>query len=174
MPFILALLAAAGAAYFWYIRAQRAADIATELMDVATDVRNAARRFGFRRRANQHPVESIDDPKIAIGAMGIAFLEMDDLPTADARAATDIALRKHLNISAEEAEEVAILGHWLVEECNGAVQAFPRLAKKLRRMEHPPALETLMNVVQDITAATGGEPSRRQAEALQDLNHIFR
>ena len=174
MHIILALAGIAVTAYVWMNRAKRSADVSGELMDVAMDVRNAARRFGFRRRANQHPVDGIDDPKLAIGGLATAFLEMDDLPTAEARSKTDHALRKHLDLDGETAQEIAVLGHWFVEECQGAVQAFPRLAKKLKALDGSSSFRPLMAVLGDITQATGGTPSARQSDALAQLARIFR
>ncbi len=174
MPILLALIGVAVTAYIWMNRAKRGADIAGELIDAAADVKNAARRFGFRRRANQHPVDGIDDPKLAIGGLAVAFLEMDDLPTADARAQMDLSLRKHLAIDGETAQEITVLGRWFVEECNGPVQAFPRLAKKLNRLDGASYFNDLMAVLTDITQSTEGGPSPRQSDALADLARIFR
>ena len=174
MHIILALAGLAVTAYIWLNRAKQSADVAGELVNAAIDVKNAARRFGFRRRANQHSVDGIDDPKLAIGGLAVAFLELDDLPTAEARAKTDHALRKHLDLDGETAQEVTVLGRWFVEECQGPVQAFPRLAKKLKALDGAASFQPLMAVLGDITAATGGTPSGRQSDALAQLARIFR
>ena len=175
MHIILGLIAAATAFYFIVIRARHGAEVASELLDVADDIRAAARRFGFRRRTGQHPVDGIDDPKLAIGGLASAFLELDDLPTADARAATDLSLRKHLGIDAGRAEEIAILGRWFVESCHGAAAAFPRLAKRLRTIDGANSFQPLMSVLGDIVAAgSSGAPSHRQSDALAELSRIFR
>ena len=60
MPYIIAQLGFLAGAYFWMIRARAAADAARDLTGVAQDVMAAARRFGFRRRLNTHPVESLE------------------------------------------------------------------------------------------------------------------
>jgi hypothetical protein len=174
MHIILALVGLAVAGLIWFNRAQRAADVATDLIDVAGALKNAPRRFGFRRRANQHPVEGIEDPKLAIGALAQAFLELDDLPTTEARTKTDHALRKHLAIAGETAQELTVLGRWLVEECQGPVSAFPRLARKLKAIDGADHFDDLMAVLTDITQATGGTPSARQTDALTELARIFR
>ena len=174
MPFLIALIGIAITAYIWMNRVKRGTEIAGELMDAAGDVKNAARRFGFRRRANQHPVEGIDDPKLAIGGLAVAFLEMDDLPTTDARAQMDLSMRKHLNLDADTAQEIAILGRWFVEECHGPVQAFPRLAKKLHKMDGASYFDDLMAILNDMTHTSAGGPSTRQSEALSDLARVFR
>jgi hypothetical protein len=54
-------------------RARNAANVATDLVDMAQDVMGAARRFGFRRKANTHPVDSLEDTKVAMAALGISF-----------------------------------------------------------------------------------------------------
>lgn len=174
MHILIAILGIVVAAVVWFNRAQRASEVATDLIGTASDVKNAARRFGFKRRSNQHPVESIDDPKLAIGGLATAFLEMDDLPTAEMRSLMDISLRKHLRMDAKTAEEVAVLGHWFVEECKGPVTAFPRLAKKLRKIDGSDSFEPLMAVLKDITEAGGGTPSARQSDALTELARVFR
>lgn len=174
MHIILALLGAAVAVVVWLNRAQRAADVAGDLMGAASDVKNAARRFGFRRRANQHPVQGIEDPQVAIGGLACAYLAMDDLPTAEGRKTMDIALRKHLKMDADAAQEVAVLGHWLVEQSNGPVPAFPRLAKKLKELDGGATFEPLMAILKDISQAGDGSPSARQSEALSDLARVFR
>ena len=174
MPFIIALLGLAVAAYFWMNRARRGGEIAADLMDMGADVKNAARRFGFRRKANQHPVDSIDDPNLAIGGLAAAFLELDDLPTSDARAKMDISLRKHLKLTGEEAQEVAVLGRWFVETCGGASPAFERLAKKLRHLEGGASFEVLMGILNDCANASAQGASARQRDVLGDLARIFR
>lgn len=174
MHIIIALAGLAVTAYIWINRARRGADVAGELINAAADVKNAARRFGFRRRANQHPVEGIDDPKLAIGGLAMAFLEMDDLPTAEARSQTDLALRKHLKIDGQTAQEIAVLGRWFVEECHGPQAGFSRLAKKLKNIDGAASFEPLMAILKDITQAGGGTPSARQSDALTELARVFR
>jgi len=64
MPFLIALLGIIGVAYVWANRARNARDAVGDIADMANDVRLAARRFGFSRKMNVHPVESIEDPRL--------------------------------------------------------------------------------------------------------------
>jgi hypothetical protein len=169
MPFLLGLLGIIAAAYFWAQRAKGAADMAGDMMDMARDVKAAARRFGFTRKHNTHPVESIDDVNLAIGSLATAFHELEDLPTAESRAALDVQLRKHLKLSAEEAQEITILGHWFVNECGGADPAVTRLSKKLFKLDGAGSFPTLMGILNDTVAATTGSLGRKQSEALDDI-----
>ena len=171
MHIIAGILGLAVAAYFIILRARRGAEVASDVMDMAGDVAAAARRFGFRRRYNTHPVDSVEEPHLAIAALATAFIALDDLPTADDRKRLDIALRKHLDLDAKGAEEIEVLGQWLVSECNGAEAAVPRLAKRLNKIDGGTSFTTLMEVIQ-----TAARPplSQRQTEALGDIKTAFR
>ena len=63
MHVLAGLLALAIGIYFFFIRARNAAHIADEVADMAQTAVGAARRFGFRRRANvaESPGSSPDD-----------------------------------------------------------------------------------------------------------------
>ncbi|WP_299687306.1 hypothetical protein [uncultured Tateyamaria sp.] len=171
MHIILGIIGLATAAYFLVLRARRGAEVASDMVDVGRDVAAAARRFGFRRRYNQHPVDSVDEPNLAIAALATAFIALDDLPTAEDRKRLDIALRKHLDLDASGAEEIEVLGQWLVSECKGAEPAVPRLAKRLNKLDGGASFGTLMEVIQ---TAARTPLSQRQTAALHDIKTAFR
>lgn len=174
MHIILGLIGLATAAYFLVIRARNGAEMATELLDVADDIRAAARRFGFRRQRDLHPVESIDVPRLAIGGLASAFIALDDLPTSDTRSVLDVQLRKHLHLNAAEAEEIEVLGQWFVSESGGPTSAVPRLSKKLHQLDaNGASFADLMAILQGIAQAGPGL-SQRQSDALDDIQRAFR
>lgn len=174
MPILIAILGALVAVYFFVMRARNAANVAGDLIDVANDVRLAARRFGFRRNLNEHPVESIDDPKIAIGALASAFLELDDLPTREQRGKLDTQLREILRIDAKSAQEITILGRWLVAECGGPEPAVARLSRKLFKMQGTDAMQSVLTIINGTLQETGTGLSGRQTEALDSIKRAFR
>ena len=77
MPFILAAIGVLIAAAVWYQRARAAKDAAGDLIGAANDARLAARRFGYRMKANVHPVELIEDPRLAAAGVAAAVAGMD-------------------------------------------------------------------------------------------------
>ena len=174
MHIILGLIGLATAVYFIVIRARNAAHVATDVADMANDVRLAARRFGFKRKTNVHPVETIDDPNLAIAAIATAFVEMDDLPTKDQRDALEAALQGTLNMSAQDTHEALILGHWFVSECHGPETAVPRLARKLTKLDAQSSFEPLLSVVTATAKAGSGDLNAKQREALDDIRRAFR
>jgi hypothetical protein len=173
MPILLALIAVAGVAYFWYWRARNAAEVASEVADMAQSVLGAARRFGFRRRANVHPVDSIEDPKLAVGGLATAFFELSGMPTAEQKHTLVIGLQSVLDLPLDAAEEMVVLGHWLVNACNGPSPAVSRLARKVRTMSGIDGLTQAMAIL-DRVASVGGGLSPGQREALDEVKRIFR
>jgi len=175
MRVILAVLVGAAGAIFWAMRARNAVGAARELADMAGDVMSAARRFGFRRRYNEHPVDSLKDPDVAIAGLGIAFMEMDGLPTVEQQDALMRSMQHRLGHDLGKAEEALVLGRWLVNECGGADPGFTRLAKRLVRLGGTSAFDPATEVLRDVAAAgRGGQINDCQREAMEDLVRQFR
>jgi len=173
MPALIALVGLLSAAAFFFLRARNAAEAASDLVDMAQDARAAARRFGFRRRANTHPVESIEDPSVAIATLAVAFLELDALPSREQQMALGRGLQRELNLSLTDAEELVVLGRWMMTECGGAEPAITRVARKLYKLDAGRSFPPLMGVVKEITTEGQGL-SPKQARALEDIRQAFR
>lgn len=174
MPFIMGLLAIAVGGYFWMNRARNAAYMAQDLAGMAQDVMGAARRFGFRRQANVHPVDSLEDAGVAVAALGIGFLELGGLPRAEQHDALLRSLQVNLGQSLAQAEEAVILGRWLITECGGPVPGVDRLGRRLWKLRGMAVFPTLMAVLKDVSVAGGVVSSRNQNDALEGLARQFR
>lgn len=174
MPYILALIALIGGAYLWAQRLRGAAQITQELSGVASDVMAAARRFGFRRRGSEHPVESLDDADVAIAGAGIAFLELGGLPNAEQQDNLLRSLQSRLNMPHDKAQEALILGRWLMTESGGAQPGFTRLVRKLAKMKGQAGFEPLMLILRDAAEVAAGVMSPKQGEALDEVRVIYR
>ncbi len=174
MHVLVGLLGVAAAVYFFFIRARHAADVAHDVVEMASDVRSAARRFGFKRKTNVHPVETIEEPNLAIAAIATAFVEMDDLPTKEQRDALNAALRSQLGLDSNAAQEATILGHWFVSECHGPETAVPRLSRKLFKLNGKESFEPLLTVVDSAVSAGSGSLNEKQREAIDEIRRVFR
>ncbi len=172
MPVIVAIIGAATAFYFIVIRARHGAEIATDMLDMANDVRLAARRFGFRRFKNQHAVEGIDDPNLAITATALAFMELSDLPTQEQRNAMIVQAQSTLGVSKTDAEEMMVLGRWLVNECGTTDAAISRITRKLQRLGGADAFDPLMALIKSTLPESG--LNDKQRDALDDIKRAFR
>lgn len=172
MPFLIGILGLLAAAGFWAWRIRNAAQVSRDLADMAGDVVSAARRLGFRRRANVHPVESVEEPELATAALGVAFLELSSLPSAEQQKALSQSLQTHCALSQTRADEMMIVGRWLVSECKGPQSAVPRLTKRLYQLDKT-GFQTLLAVLNDVGQAAGGL-SPRQRDALDEIARIMR
>ncbi|MEL7253043.1 MAG: hypothetical protein AAGL23_02640 [Pseudomonadota bacterium] len=170
MHILIGLVAAIGGLVWWWMRSNphQTIDIAS---DVATTVRNAPRKLAFRKQANAHPVEGIDDERIAICAIAQSFIELDDLPTAEKRDALGELLRTELVCTRDDAHEMQVLGRWLMTECHGPQEAIPRLGKRLKKIDRGDAWDDLQNVLGPLS---GDALSSKQISAAEDLKLIFR
>lgn len=173
MPYILGIITLLGLAYFWMSRVRDAADMTSELVDFGSDLLGAARRWNFRRRNDVHPVEAVEEPELAAGALAVAFAGLGSLPTQEHRTALLKALQSELDLSLTDAEELVTLGQWLVNQCGSAEQAVPRLAKRLMRLGGAEALDPVLEIVR-ATASVDGGLTDKQREALADAARVFR
>lgn len=170
MPFIIMILGAIGGAIWWWVRSnpREAFHVAA---DAATTIKNAPRRLAFRKQTNAHPVEGVDDPRIAICAIAHAFIELDDLPTQEQRQALHVAVRTKLRCDEAEAEEMEVLGRWLVTQCNGATPAITRLGKRMYKIDGGASWDQMQDVLSGLIE---GDLSSRQIGAIEDLRVAFK
>lgn len=169
MPIAILILTSLGAALWWWAR-QNPGDAIDVAADVATTVRNAPRKLAFRKQTNAHPVEGIDDPRIAICALAQAFIELDSLPTKEQRDKLHLLLRTKLKCSEEEAEEMEVLGRWLQGQCNDAKSAIPRIARRMRKIDGDASWDQLQEV---LGALVEDELSSGQVSAIEDIRQAF-
>jgi hypothetical protein len=169
MGFIILILTTLGGALYWWAR-QNPGDAVNMAQDAITTARNAPRRLAFRRQHNAHPVEGIDDARIAICALAQAFIELDALPTLDQRKRLSVLLRTELRCSADEAEEMEVLGRWLVGQCQSPDAAVTRLARRLFKIDGDASWDTLQTM---LTSLVEGELSPAQVDAITDMKRAL-
>ncbi|WP_299745825.1 hypothetical protein [uncultured Tateyamaria sp.] len=170
MPVLLAILAAVGGAIWWWIRTNPREALDTA-QDLATTAINAPRRLAFRRQTNAHPVEGIDDERIAICAIAQAFIELDDLPTSEQREKLHSLILAHSTCTNAEVREMEVLGRWLLTQCLDAPDAVRRLARRLRKIDTGASWDSLQEILAGLVTA---DLSTRQQSAIEDLNTAFR
>lgn len=170
MPILLAILAAIGGAIWWWVRANPR-DALSIADDAVTIARNAPRKIAFRRQTKMHPVEGIDDPRLAVATIAGAFLGLDDLPTREDRDRLNVILRKTYRLDTETAQEMAVLANWLQGQCGGASETVSRVARRLFKLEGDASWDDLTGVLSELV---GDDLSQRQLDAVQDLKLAFR
>jgi hypothetical protein len=170
MPFVLAAIAALGAAYVWYLRMQGAKQAAETLFEAANDVRLAARRFGFRRRLNLHPVDSIDDARIAAVTMVAALMQIDKLWDQSMSDKLVVQVQSVLGEDKTEAEELVTLARWMAGQCATNDDAVRRAGKRLMALAGAKALPDLNTMIERLLGTSGH--SEALADSLETLRRV--
>ena len=169
MPIIFLILTTLGGALWWWAR-QNPGDAINAAQDIVTTARNAPRKLAFRKQTKAHPVEGIDDPRIAVCGLAQAFLELDSLPTADQRTHLNTLLRTKLRCAAEEAEEMEVLGRWLMAQCQSPDAAVTRLARRLHKIDGDASWDVLQDI---LISLVDGELNTSQLNAINDVKRAF-
>jgi uncharacterized tellurite resistance protein B-like protein len=172
MPTLIALLGILAAAGFWYYRLRAARDAASDLLDVTSDVRNAARRLGFRRQANRHPADCIEDPRLAAMGVVAAIAELDGPHTRDEIDQMVVEAQVTFRVDKREADEIVAFGRWIATQCGTRAEAVRRLSKVVARLAGSEAANDLMRMAE--AAATHRGPADEAVEdALDTVRRAF-
>ena len=167
LVFILGILAAAG---IWYYRAQAAQRTATDLLDAANDVRLAARRFGCRRKSNVHPVDSIDDARLAAAGIVHAVASMGAPLTQESERAINLQFQSVFGADKTEAAEISTFGAWIARQCGTKSEAVRRLGKRLHDLAGIDARQDLLRMIEAVVPQMGED----ELDALRTLDRAFR
>lgn len=173
MHIVIAILSILGAAYFWVHRIRNAGRAVGEIKDMADDVRLAARRFGFKRRVNVHPVETVDDPRLAAAGIIAAMAEMDAMATDDTLREMKIQAQSVFDVEATEAEEMVVFGRWIASQCGTKHEAVRRLSKKLLMLAGTSTLPDLEIMITRV-CSKDGQVSEDVQEALNTIRRIIK
>ncbi len=168
MPITLGLIVVGMIVYFVLLRVRRGSRMVAEVIDMPSDVRTAARRLGYKRRTDVHPVISIDNPHLAMGALATAYLALGDVPNP----AVPELVKHEVAQSAEQAQSMAMLGRWLIGTCDGTQDAAARLAHRLQSLDGGGTTGPLMALLHDSGDAAG--PNLAQIAARDDIARILR
>ena len=165
MPILIALLGLVGGAIWWWVR-NNPRDAISMADDAVTVARNAPRKIAFRRQTKEHPVQGVDDPRLAVATIAQAFLGLDDLPTKEDRQRLHVAMRQRYRLSAEDAEEMDTLSRFLIQQCQGETEAISRVGRRLFKIDGDGSWDDLTAL---LGAASGDSVSPRQRDAIGDL-----
>jgi len=174
MPILLFIIGVATTVGIWYWRMKQAGEIVSDLSNAAQDVRNAARRFGFRRKTNVHPVDSLDDARIAAMGVVLAVASSDGDLTASELAAAQSEAARTFGIDGAEASEMVALARWTVGQCGNNDNAVYRLSRRTRALAGPEAQDDLERMVRGVAAVDGDPDDERTADALVHIGRHFR
>lgn len=166
MPYLIALIGVVSAITFWYFRLR---DTGADVLDMANDVRLAARRFGFTRKLNANPVDSIEDARLAAAGILVIAAESDG---AISEAEKKMFLRQCQSVfscTADEAGEFLIFGRWLANTSPIRDETLRRLVRKTLQLGGAEALADLGGMVRAVGEADNGTADEYVEDILERL-----
>ncbi len=110
----------------------------------------------------------------AVAALAAAHVELELMPSQDHWDRLKVNLARTLDVSGAEAEELMVVGRWLVAECGTVDAAVARLSRKLYRMAGPQGGEALHGLLAIILAAQVPSPNGAQVDAMQDAARLMK
>ena len=111
-------------------RARNARDAAEDIVYVASDVRLAFRRMGFKRKTNIHPVDAIEDNDQLTAIIAKAFVEKKGVVALDDIMRLREALQNEFDCSNQKAEDLTIVADWAIRECGTVDVALSRASRR--------------------------------------------
>ena len=80
-------------------------------------------------------------------------------------------LRSKLSCDEEQAQEIEVLGRWLIDQCKGPSPAITRLSRRLFKIDGDASWE----IIQDILASlVSGELTPKQVDGIDDIRRALR
>lgn len=169
MPILITIIGLLTAAGIWFYRIRAAKDVAGEMFDMANDVRLAAKRFAYKRNNSTHPIDGIDDARLAAAGIMAIAAEMDGAITAnEQRVMRDQAVNT-FDCSTEDAEEFVIFGHWLASQGTNRHETTRRLIKRTISLGGMETLPDLIKMVTAVGTADGAMNDEGLTELIEQL-----
>lgn len=123
---------------------------AGEIAGATDEVQVAAFRVDYRCKAGVHPVDTIEDPRIAGAAILIALAEVEGRTDPLEQQSILREARRLFATDAEETDAIVAVAAWIVAQCGGAQGAMGRLPHRLRALAQDktsPELQRLADMV---------------------------
>ncbi|MEL6236908.1 MAG: hypothetical protein AAFR46_21140, partial [Pseudomonadota bacterium] len=147
MPLLLLVLGALGAGLFWYYRIRNAAEATREITEMASDVKSAARRFGFKRKADIHPADAVDDARLVGAALALVIAAHERIIGEDGHRRLAETCRAAFDCTPTEAEEIVVFARWLEAQFGNRDEAARRLTRRLNLLAHGDVLPDLERMI---------------------------
>ncbi len=174
MPVLIAIAGLLVGALIWYNRMKQAGHIAGELKDAANDVRLAARRFGFKRRSNVHPIDALDDARLAAAGIVAATAQMDSLWDQSMSDAMVQQAQSVFNVALDEAEETVVFARWIADQGSNPHEAVRWMTKRLKALAGRDAMADTVQMIRGVSGRGGRALSRDAEEAIETVERVLK
>lgn len=172
MHILLAILGILAAASFWMYRIHHAANAANALLNAAQDVQSAARRFGYKLRNKQHPVDGIDDPRVSATAVLVLIAKTEDGVSKTAQAAIEEQLQTVFQMRPSDTQEMYFLAKWLAGQSQNPSDMTRRLIRRTLMLGGRDTLPDLIRMVRTVGEADTGTASVDTLHVIESIKQL--
>ena len=172
MHILLVLLVLVGGAAFLIYRSRQAADSTRVVLDATHDVKAAARRFGFQTRANQHPTEGVEDPRVTGAALLVLTAEIDGGISRAEQSAIMEQLQSVFQMSEQEADELFLFSKWLANQSSNPDDMIRRLIKRTVHLGGRDTIPDLVDMVTQVGNADTGTLTDDTVHIIEKLKQL--
>jgi uncharacterized tellurite resistance protein B-like protein len=166
----MAFVAILGVAAAWYWRLMVIKQTADDVTDMAGRAWGTWKRYKFRKRAEDSPVEAVDDPVAAAVIMMMAVASEEHPLTPAAEAAIRAALVTKMGIA--DPTELMVFGKWVTSHVEDANNVSLRYAKLwLRDLSHGERMD-FAQMVRRVAAADGEVSARQQVKIAKLIERL--
>jgi uncharacterized tellurite resistance protein B-like protein len=162
MHIILGLLAVLGGVAFWWWRLKMLGEAASEITDVAGRAWGKYKRNKFRKKVEDSPVESVNDPVAAAAVMMLAVAKTDG-PMSD-RSEAVIKQIVVEDLQAEDPVELMTFSRWVAGHVTDANDVSRRYAKIWAQVLNAKERRDFLSMVRKVAEADG--PASRENQVV--------
>ncbi len=173
MTWLLAIPIALIGAFIWLYRIHTAGLEDDGSVNGPDDVRIAAVRLGYMGSSGIHPIECIEDERIAAAGIVLAVAERDGAVSKQEIMVATSALAGAFELEDEEAEMLATLAHWIAAQCTPASASALRLSQRLRSLSGTRLAAKVIEMAREAATAETGRINPEVAEKLEVVITYF-
>lgn len=174
MPALIAAIAIVIGVSYWLWRARAAAAATKDIAETAGDIRLVFRRLGFRRISQKHPLDSVEDARLAASGIVIAIAKMDGDLTKAENDALLTECQIAFQVDKKQAADITAFGRWIASQSKTPEEVVRRLVKTVRARTQPDAWPQLIGMITNVATADGGVLDERQEEALSQVTRALK
>ncbi len=170
---IVAILGAIFAAIvFFLVRMQQATHAARDIADGVKEARGFFRGWAWRRKYDQNPLDTIEDPRELAAVIMVVTAEADGNLTDAERLTITSEMAKAFGASKKQAEELLAQARFVARDHRDPANIYRRLAPKIVKALGAEERRDLVRMV-EVVAAADGSPNDTMLRDLKLLAELM-
>lgn len=173
MHILLAALALVAIIAYWIFRTGQTTQSSGTALEAPQDVKAAANRFGYKAILNQHPTESVDDPRVTGAALLILVAEIDGGISRAEKESIEEQLRKVFELSESDSKELYVFAKWIASQSSNQDDMIRRLIMRTVKLGGRDTIPDMMQMVNAVGRADTGTLTDDTQQVIERLKQLL-